>query len=65
MRQAMKKPRRKHRAIYQDTKGRWRIDCDVNGKHVRRFAGMRKTHADRLLRQIRSTIDDGAVLSEK
>jgi integrase len=56
----MKKPRRKHRAMFRDAKGRWWLDYYTpDGKRRRKIAGKTKADADRMLRQIRSAIDSG------
>lgn len=56
----MTKPRRKHRCMFRDAKGRWWLDFYTpDGKRHRKIAGRTKQDAERLLRQIRSTVDRG------
>lgn len=60
-----KKPRRKHRCMFRDQKGRWWLDYykrDEEGKLVRRrklVAGKTKEDAERALRAIRTSVDEG------
>src|SRR5690348_12470994 len=52
--------RRKYRCMFRDDKGRWWLDYYTpDGKRRRKLAGNTKGDADRLLRQIRTTIDKG------
>jgi integrase len=55
-----KKPRRKHRCMFRDERGRWWLDYYApDGRRRRKLAGKTKADADRLLRQIRGSIDRG------
>jgi integrase len=55
-----KKPRRKNRCMFRDERGRWWIDYyQSDGKRRRKLAGKSKADADRLLRQVRTSIDQG------
>lgn len=55
-----RKPRRKHRCMFRDAKGRWWLDYYTpDGKRRRKLAGKNKADADRLLREVRSSADRG------
>jgi len=56
----MKTRRRKYRNIFRDAKGRWWLDYRTpSGKRRRKLAGKSKADADRMLRQIRTSVDVG------
>jgi len=53
-------PRRKTRCMFKDARGRWWLDFyDPAGRRRRKLAGNSKQDADRLLRQIRTSVDRG------
>ena len=55
-----KTPRRRTRCMFKDDRGRWWLDFYApDGKRRRKLAGKTKADADRLLRQIRGSIDRG------
>ena len=52
------KPRRRYRNIFLDARHRWWIDYRTpDGKRRRKLAGKRKGDADRMLRQIRTSVE--------
>jgi integrase len=56
----MKTKRRRYRNIFRDERGRWWLDYRTpDGKRRRKLAGKTKEDADRMLRQIRSSVDRG------
>jgi hypothetical protein len=61
-----KKPRRKHRNMFRDERGRWWIDYYTpDGRRRRKIAGKTKEDAERLLRTIRTSIDSGEYIDAK
>jgi integrase len=55
-----KTPRRKNRCMFRDDRGRWWLDYYTpDGKRRRKLAGKTKADADKLLRQIRTSVDKG------
>jgi integrase len=64
-----KKPRRKHRCMFRDQKGRWWLDFyvrDVKNKLVRRrklVDGKTREDAERALRAIRTSMDEGTYVN--
>ena len=56
--QKSRRPRRKHRCMFRDAKGRWWLDYYTpDGKRRRKIAGRTKDDAERMLRQIRTSVD--------
>jgi len=56
----MKTKHRRYRNIFRDERGRWWLDYRTpDGKRRRKLAGKAKEDADRMLRQIRSSVDRG------
>lgn len=51
-------PRRKHRGMFRDQKGRWWLDYYTpDGKRRRKLAGKTKEDAERALREVQTAID--------
>jgi integrase len=55
-----KKPRRKNRCMFRDARGRWWLDYYTpDGKRRRKIAGRTKEDAERMLRGIRTSVEQG------